>query len=246
MTRRRRRPSASAPPRVASASASAAGTAAASRGLQLREQRREPQLLPEVEVVVRGGAVGAEPDADRERQHVGEPRDAGGELRIRLRAVRDRDVVLAVAREVVVGEPDAVRREHAAVEDAELGESAGVLGLLLRLADVDVQQRVALPCRRGDRLQAPRAAACSRRAPRSRPRRGRGGPRARRGTRARRRAGAPRSCSTRPARSRPASARSASPRRAPHAGSRSSCVYISQLVVTPFRSSSAQASVVPQ
>ena len=66
-------PSARAPPIVAISSAVRAGTARGSLGLQLVQERRLPHRLEHVEVVVAGGAVGAEADGDAGRAHARRP-----------------------------------------------------------------------------------------------------------------------------------------------------------------------------
>ena len=55
----------------------------------LREQRRQPCFLEHVEVVVRSGPVGPDADVDAEFQHFGNGRDAGAELQVARRVVRD-------------------------------------------------------------------------------------------------------------------------------------------------------------
>src|SRR5204863_514773 len=77
-------------------------------------------------------------------------------------AVRDGDVVLAVDPQVRVREPDRVRGEDTAVEEAAPRQQSGhraplgrlELGALVdSLGDVDVDERIALPRRRSDRVE---------------------------------------------------------------------------------------------
>ena len=115
------------------------------------EHGREPHLLPEIEVVVRGRPVGAESDPDPVGEKVDQRRDPRGELRIGLRAVGDRDVVTSEHRHVLGREPDAVGSEDPPFEHTFSGEDHGdrspVLGLeglslVFGLGEMQVEDRI--------------------------------------------------------------------------------------------------------
>ena len=95
-------PSTRAPPIVAISSASGALIARRIHGHQLLLERGLPHGLEHVEVVVAGGAVGAEPDVDAGFAVADDRRGAAGELHVAFRVVRDPDVALFEQRDLVV------------------------------------------------------------------------------------------------------------------------------------------------
>ena len=114
------------------------------------EQAGEPGLGPQVEVVPGRGAVGAEADAHPGAPQRGHAGDAGGELGVGARAVRDGDAAVGKQRDVGVGELHAMCGEDPPAERADVVEQGGHRPvrrplrpvLVGRLGHVDVQQRV--------------------------------------------------------------------------------------------------------
>ncbi len=86
----------------------------------LGEQRREPQLLEHVEIVVRGRAVGADPDRGADLEHLHDRRDARPEFEVARRIVRDAGARLAQRTDLSFVHVDAVRREDPRFEEALL------------------------------------------------------------------------------------------------------------------------------
>ena len=119
----------------------------------LGEQRREPHLLEHVEVVVRRRAVGADADVDAELQHARHRRDAGAELEVARRVVRDARIEVLQRADLAFVHVHAVRREHLRLEqpvllhprhDRHAVLSTGRLDLERRFGEVDVQRHVEL------------------------------------------------------------------------------------------------------
>ncbi len=104
----------------------------------LVQRRRKPQRHPHVEVVAADRAVGAERDVDAGVEHVGNARDARGELHVRHRVVGDGRAGAGEDFDFPVVEVDAMRKHGALVEQAEMIEvahdraavAAGHVGLL--------------------------------------------------------------------------------------------------------------------
>ena len=87
-------PSARAPPIVAISSAVAAPTRAGIGGLQLVQERGHAHRLEHVEVVVAGGAVGAQAERHAGSQVAGDRRGAARQLHVAFGVVRHADAAL--------------------------------------------------------------------------------------------------------------------------------------------------------
>ena len=120
-----------------------------------REERCQPHLVPEMEVVVGGRPVGAQADPDPAVEQCTQGSDARAELAIGTGAVRHGHIVLGQQRHIRIVEPDCVGGQHPAVEDplgrqerrcAHAVTLLDDLALGHRLRKVDLQQRVARPC----------------------------------------------------------------------------------------------------
>ena len=90
----------------------------------LVQRRRKPQRHPHVEVVAADRAVGAERDVDAGVEHVGNARDARGELQVRHRVVGDGRAGAGEDFDLLVVEVDAMGKHRALVEQAEMIEVA--------------------------------------------------------------------------------------------------------------------------
>ena len=92
----------------------------------------QAHLLPQVEVVVGGRPVGAQPDPQAPVEQVHQRGDARSQLGVRLRAVGDGHVVGDQDVDVGRRQPDAVGGQHPTVEHPgrgqHLGDGAAVLG----------------------------------------------------------------------------------------------------------------------
>ena len=82
----------------------------------LGQERGQPRFLEHVEVVVRCGAIGANPHVDPELEHLRNRRDAGPELQIAGRVVRDTGVRVAQRPDFSLVHVHAVRGEDARIE----------------------------------------------------------------------------------------------------------------------------------
>src|SRR6516165_8026727 len=88
-------------------------------GRRPRQDRGEPDLVPQMEVVVGSGPVRAEADAHATREQLAQRRHPRTELPVRTGAVRHGDVALDDEREVGLVQPHRVCGEHPAVECAD-------------------------------------------------------------------------------------------------------------------------------
>ena len=120
----------------------------------LVQQRRDTHRLEHVEVVVAGRAVGAEADADVGAQIGRHRRRPARQLHVALGIVRDADAARLEDRDVGIGDPDAVRAEHAGAEEAEAVEIRDRrrlepllrgLNLVARLGEMDQRGDVVTP-----------------------------------------------------------------------------------------------------
>ena len=107
-------------------------------------------ILQNIQVVVGGCAVCAERDIDALFQHLRDVRVAGCQLEIACRTAGDRNIVLLENIEILVLQPDAVRRRGRRIENAvrlhirRRRQAMTLLALLvlgLRLGQVDVDTR---------------------------------------------------------------------------------------------------------
>ncbi len=89
------------------------------------EHRGELDLLPQVEVVVAGGTVGAEPDGHRLRPQPRQAGDAGGQFRVRPGTVRDPRAPRGEQCDVRIGQMYAVRGDDPAVEHSHRVQQRG-------------------------------------------------------------------------------------------------------------------------
>ncbi len=80
---------------------------------------REVHGLKQVEVVVAGGPIRPQPDADAGRQQLRHRCNAGGQLHVALGIVRDLGVAFGDEGDVLVVDPHAVHQERAVVEQSQ-------------------------------------------------------------------------------------------------------------------------------
>ena len=83
----------------------------------LGQQRRQPRLLEHVEIVVRGRAVGADADVQRQLAHARHRRDARAELQVARRVVRHACPEVLQRAHLAVVHVHTVRGEHLGAED---------------------------------------------------------------------------------------------------------------------------------
>ena len=110
---------------------------------ELGEERRLAHRLEHVEIVVAGGAVGAERRAlTPAARYFDDRRGAARQLHVAFRVVRDADVAPLQNRDVLVGHPDAVRGQRLRSPEADRLEIAGRRGLVLGRAPSSPRPRV--------------------------------------------------------------------------------------------------------
>ena len=116
------------------------------------EKGGQAHLVPQVEVVVGRGPIGAEPHPHAAVEERAQRRHAGAELPVRPGAVRHRHVVAGHQVQVLAVQPDGVRREHPSLQHAEVRQQPGgtspvalldQCALRRRLGEVDLEERPA-------------------------------------------------------------------------------------------------------
>ena len=116
----------------------------------LVDHAEQVNILQNIQVIVGGCAVRAERDIDALLQHFRNVRVAGCQLEIACRTAGDRNIVLLEDIEILVLQPDAVRRRGRRIENAvrlhvrRRRQAMTLLALLvlgLRLGQVDVDTR---------------------------------------------------------------------------------------------------------
>ena len=116
------------------------------------QQRGEPHLVPQMEIVVGGGSVGSEPHPHAPVQQRPQPRHPRAQLPVGARAVGHRNVVCDHQVELGVVQPHRMGGQHAPLEHARLGQERQrarpvalahhfILGQ--RLVQMDLHERVA-------------------------------------------------------------------------------------------------------
>ena len=128
----------------------------------LRQERGQARFLEHVEVVVGRRTVRADADVQPELQHARHRRDAGGELQVARRVVRDPGVGVLHLPHLAFVHVHAVRGQHLRVEEPLLLHPghhrhavllARVVHLLQRFGEMDVQRHVELRRELGARAQ---------------------------------------------------------------------------------------------
>ena len=142
-----------APSMVAMRRTASAGSTVGSHPAHLVQLGREIHGREEVEVVVAGGPVGPQADADPGGQQRGHRRDAGGELQVALRAVRHAGAARGDPRDVRLVQPDRMHEQGAFVQETGRVEQAhgrgpvrgaDALDLRAGLGRVDLEQQAEL------------------------------------------------------------------------------------------------------
>ena len=129
--------------------------------IALVDHAEQVHILHDVQIVVGRRAVRAERDIDAALEHLRHVRIARGQLEVARRAARDRHAVSFQNIEILVLEPDAVRRRRRRIKDAVLlhvrrrGQAVAAFALLvlgLRLGQMDLDARTGLTGVLRDRL----------------------------------------------------------------------------------------------